>query len=166
MFGTALPAVIEMIIRLAEKAAKEPREVNAPDTTAIEKEGARAAERIWRRLFDPRQAGAAQGAGWRPRPRSRRVSRPKARKGGRAEPAGPVAAVFKKLEADIVRNSILDTGAASTAATEDRAADRGGGRRLRRTHGSAVFTRGRDAGLVVGRSHRRDEQYIDACRDL
>src|SRR6202142_3423130 len=38
MFGHRhFQPVIEMIIRLAEKAAKEPRDINAPDTAAIEK---------------------------------------------------------------------------------------------------------------------------------
>jgi polyribonucleotide nucleotidyltransferase len=72
--------------------------------------------------------------------------------------------VFKELQAKIVRWNILDTGAASTAATSKTVrpivAEVGV---LPRTHGSALFTRGETQALVVATlGTGEDEQYIDA----
>jgi polyribonucleotide nucleotidyltransferase len=75
-----------------------------------------------------------------------------------------LAGAFKKLEAEIVRLSILDTG---------RRIDGRDGKTVRpivaevgvlpRTHGSAVFTRGETQALVVATlGTGEDEQYVDA----
>ncbi len=77
-----------------------------------------------------------------------------------------VGGVFKKLEAKIVRNTILDTGSRI---------DGRDGKTVRpivaevgilpRTHGSAVFTRGETQALVVATlGTGEDEQYIDALQ--
>ena len=63
MFGHRhFQPVIEAIIRLAEKAAKEPRELNLPDNAALEERNARTGRKgPARGLFDRRQDRAPQG---------------------------------------------------------------------------------------------------------
>ena len=75
-----------------------------------------------------------------------------------------VAALFKEIEADIVRNGILDTGlridGRDTRTVRQIAPEVGV---LPRTHGSALFTRGETQALVVATlGTGEDEQYIDA----
>src|SRR5436190_850010 len=110
MFGHRhFQPVIDMIIRLAEKAAKEPREIKAPDTSAIEKKVRALAEADLRAAYSIRAK----------QERHKAVEAAKAKVKAAFEPAAAekdaptpqmVGGVFKKLEAKIVRNSILDTG--------------------------------------------------------
>ncbi|OYV39556.1 MAG: polyribonucleotide nucleotidyltransferase, partial [Acidocella sp. 20-61-6] len=72
--------------------------------------------------------------------------------------------LFKELEADIVRNNILDTGlridGRDTKTVRPILAEVGV---LPRTHGSALFTRGETQALVVSTlGTAQDEQLIDA----
>jgi polyribonucleotide nucleotidyltransferase len=72
--------------------------------------------------------------------------------------------LFKELEADIVRNNILDTGlridGRDTKTVRPILAEVGV---LPRTHGSALFTRGETQALVVATlGTAQDEQLIDA----
>jgi polyribonucleotide nucleotidyltransferase len=72
--------------------------------------------------------------------------------------------LFKELEADIVRNNILDTGlridGRDTKTVRPIVAEVGV---LPRTHGSALFTRGETQALVVATlGTAQDEQLIDA----
>jgi polyribonucleotide nucleotidyltransferase len=166
MFGHRhFQPVIDMIIRLAEKAAKEPREIKAPDTAAIEKKVRTLAE------ADLRAAYSIRGK----QERHKAVEAAKAKVKAAFEPAAAdkdaptpqtVGGVFKKLEAKIVRNSILDTG---------QRIDGRDGKTVRpivaevgvlpRTHGSALFTRGETQALVVATlGTGEDEQYIDALQ--
>jgi polyribonucleotide nucleotidyltransferase len=164
MFGHRhMQPVIQAIIQLAEKAAKEPRDFAQPDTKAIEKEMLGIVEK------DLRAAYAI------PRKHERQDAVAAVKKAamahffpdGKDNPERPmlqVAGVFKELEAKIVRWNILDTS------------KRIDGRDLvtvrpivceapflPRTHGSALFTRGETQAIVVATlGTGEDEQWIDA----
>ncbi len=163
MFGHRhFQPVIDAIIQLAEKAAKEPRELKAIDNAELEKEMLGIVEQ------DLRAAYAIAGKG----ERHDAVDAAKAKVMAHFFPEGSeprfdkmrVSGVFKELEAKIVRWNILDTS---------RRID---GRDLKtvrpivsevgilpRTHGSALFTRGETQAIVVATlGTGEDEQWIDA----
>ncbi|HEV2627934.1 MAG TPA: polyribonucleotide nucleotidyltransferase [Pseudolabrys sp.] len=165
MFGHRhFQPVIEAIIKLAEKAAKEPRELTLPDNAALEKEILGLAEKDLRTAYSipvKQERYKAVGAV------KEKVMAHFFPEG--AEPAYDkqrVAGVFKELEAKIVRWNILDTS------------KRIDGRDLKtvrpikvevgvlpRTHGSALFTRGETQALVVTTlGTGEDEQWIDALQ--
>jgi len=155
--------VIDAIIELAEHAAKEPFAFEPEDTDAIKAE--------MKKLV-----GKDIAAGYTIQKKQDRYeaignAKKKAIEAmGKSDlnPAGAdplkLAGVFKELEADVVRRSILDTGL------------RIDGRDVRtvrpilgevgilpRTHGSALFTRGETQALVVATlGTGDDEQFIDA----
>jgi polyribonucleotide nucleotidyltransferase len=164
MFGHRhFQPVIGAIIRLAEKAAKEPRELAVLENSALEKELLGLVEQDLRAAYaipDKMQ-------------RHKVVDAVKARVVAHYFPEGVetsvydkqrVAGVFKELEAKIVRWNILETG------------KRIDGRDLQtvrpivsevgvlpRAHGSALFTRGETQALVVATlGTGEDEQWIDA----
>ena len=153
--------VIDAIIRLAERGAKEPRDFVPADDAAL-------LDRI-RGLVeaDLRQAYAIV------RKDERRDAIDKAKekavvalvKPDLSEPTPQqVADAFKHLEKDIVRNSILDTGhridGRDLVTVRPIKCEVGV---LPRTHGSALFTRGETQALVVSTlGTGEDEQYIDA----
>src|SRR3954463_16612228 len=164
MFGHRhFQPVIQAIIQLAEKAAKEPRDFDQPDTKAIEKEMLGIVEADLRKAYAiPRKAERQDAVG---------AVKKKAMEhffpDGKDNPDRPmtmVAGVFKELEAKIVRWNILDTS------------KRIDGRDLvtvrpivveapflPRTHGSALFTRGETQAIVVATlGTGEDEQWIDA----
>jgi polyribonucleotide nucleotidyltransferase len=164
MFGHKhMQPVIEAIIRLAEKAAKEPRDFKAPDNSALEKEmlgfietELRAAYAIQRKQDRVAAVGACKAkvlahfipAGVEPPPHDKLK----------------VAAVFKELEAKIVRWNILDTGTRidgrDVKTVRPILSEVGV---LPRAHGSALFTRGETQALVVATlGTGEDEQYVDA----
>ncbi len=165
MFGHRhFQPVIQAIIQLAEKAAKEPRDLTVIDNAGLEKEMLGLVEKDLRAAY-----GVAD-----------KMARHKAVDAAKAkviahyfpESAEPkydklrVAGVFKELEAKIVRWNILDTS------------KRIDGRDLQtvrpivcevgvlpRTHGSALFTRGETQALVVTTlGTGEDEQWIDALQ--
>src|SRR5215831_16096150 len=164
MFGHRhFQPVIEAIIRLAEKAAKEPRDFKAPDHSALEKEMLGVIEAELRKAYAiPHK-----------QERSAAVDACKAKVLAHFCPEGvekpehdklQVAAVFKELEAKIVRWNILDTGTRidgrDVKTVRPIVAEVGV---LRRTHGSALFTRGETQALVVATlGTGEDEQYVDA----
>ena len=149
MFGHRhFQPVIKAIIQLAEKAAKEPREVTVIDNSAIEKEMLALTEQDLRTAY----AVADKMA------RHKAVDAAKAKVTAHYFPEGKepaydklrIGGVFKELEAKVVRNNILDTG------------KRIDGRDLKtvrpivsevgilpRAHGSALFTRGETQALVI-----------------
>jgi polyribonucleotide nucleotidyltransferase len=164
MFGHRhFQPVIDMIIRLAEKAAKEPRSVPESDNSAIEAKLRELVEADLRAAYSIRSKQERHHA----------IDAAKAKvkeafaveEGAENAPsAQQVAAVFKELEAKIVRSTILETG---------RRIDGRDGKTVRpivaevgvlpRTHGSAVFTRGETQALVVATlGTGEDEQYVDA----
>lgn len=163
MFGHRhFQPVIKAIIELAEKAAKEPREVKVIDESALEKEMLGLIEQ------DLRAAYAI------PVKQDRYAAVGKAKEKVMAHyfPEGQesshnklrIAAVFKELEAKIVRWNILDTGkridGRDSKTVRNIVAEVGV---LPRAHGSALFTRGETQAMVVTTlGTGEDEQYIDA----
>ena len=166
MFGHRhFQPVIEAIIKLAEKAAKEPRELTVADNAALEKEMLGLVEKELRSAYAiPDKMARHKG-----------VEAAKAKVMAHFLPEGAenpkypklqVSGVFKDLEAKIVRWNILDTG------------NRIDGRDVKtvrpivcevgvlpRTHGSALFTRGETQALVVSTlGTGEDEQWIDALQ--
>ncbi|HRK25054.1 MAG TPA: polyribonucleotide nucleotidyltransferase [Beijerinckiaceae bacterium] len=153
--------VIDAIIKLAEKAAKEPRAFAQPDVSDIEAAVLKIAEKDLRAAY---QITTKQD-------RYNAVDAAKAKVMAEmfpegAEPKFPkeqVAAVFKELQAKIVRWNILDTrkriDGRGLEDVRQIVAEVGV---LPRTHGSALFTRGETQALVVATlGTGDDEQFID-----
>jgi len=164
MFGHRhFQPVINAIIQLAEKAAKEPRNFDTPDTKTIEKEMLGLVEADLRKAYAiPAKAERYNAVG-----EVKKKAMAHFFPDGNDNPERPmtlVAGVFKELEAKIVRWNILDTS------------KRIDGRDLvtvrpinveapflPRTHGSALFTRGETQAIVVATlGTGEDEQWIDA----
>src|SRR5690349_14009873 len=166
MFGHRhFQPVIDAIIKLAEKAAKEPRELQVADTGALENEmlaliesDLRAAYAIANKMERHKAVDAAKTkvmAHFCPEG----VENP-------PYPQQQVASVFKKIEAKIVRWSILDTGrridGRDVKTVRPIVSEVGV---LPRVHGSALFTRGETQALVVATlGTGEDEQWIDALQ--
>jgi polyribonucleotide nucleotidyltransferase len=165
MFGHRhFQPVIEGIIRLAEKAAKEPRELQVADTEALEKEMLaliEAAVRAAYAIANKQQRHAALDAA------KDKVLRHLAPE-GMENPHSPqqIANVFKKIEARVVRRNILDSGqridSRNVKAIRPIVSEVGV---LPRAHGSALFTRGETQALVVATlGTGEDEQWVDALQ--
>ena len=166
MFGHRhFQPVIDAIIKLAEKAAKEPRELVVADNAALEKEMLKLIEKDLRTAYAiPEKVE-----------RHKAVDAAKERVIGHfsppdvAEPKYPapqVASAFKDLEAKIVRWNILDSGTRIDGRDVKTArpinCEVGV---LPRTHGSALFTRGETQALVVATlGTGEDEQFVDALQ--
>src|SRR5262244_1475633 len=164
MFGHRhFQPVIEAIIRLAEKAAKEPRELVTADNAALEKGMLGLVEKELRSAYAIPDKMARHEA----------VDAAKTTvmthffKDGVENPpydTERVAAVFKELEAKIVRWNILDTvhriDGRGLKTVRPIVAEVGV---LPRAHGSALFTRGETQAFVVATlGTGEDEQFIDA----
>ncbi|HLN10348.1 MAG TPA: polyribonucleotide nucleotidyltransferase, partial [Xanthobacteraceae bacterium] len=164
MFGHKhFQPVIDAIIRLAEKAARDPRDFALPDNAGIEKEMLGLIEQ------DVRAAYAIPGK----QERHAALDAAKAKAMAHFFPEGAdkpvsekqrISGVFKKLEAKVVRWSILDTGrridGRDVKTVRPIVSEVG---ILPRAHGSALFTRGETQALVVATlGTGEDEQFIDA----
>jgi polyribonucleotide nucleotidyltransferase len=153
--------VIEACIRMAEKAAKEPREVPASDDSELK---AKVADMVNTGLQTAYQEADKQ---------ARQAAIAELRDTVNAELVGAdaspderiaVSSAFKSVESDIVRGGILDTskridgrGLADVRAITAEAGI------LPRTHGSALFTRGETQAMVVATlGTGDDEQFVDA----
>src|ERR1700732_1992462 len=163
MFGHRhFQPVIKAIIELAERAAKEPREVAVADESALEKQMLGLIEQ------DLRAAYAI------PVKQDRYAAVGKAKEKVMAHyfPEGEepkydklrIAGVFQELEAKIVRWNILDTGkridGRDAKTVRNIIAEVGV---LPRAHGSALFTRGETQALVVATlATGADEPQMDA----
>ncbi len=150
--------VIDMIIDMAEDAAKEPFAFAAPDYSALYAKVKASGEAAMRDAFAIRNKLDRQAA----------VADAKASiKADLSEDelADPnLDACFEKLESDVVRWDILDHGrridGRDLTTVRPIVAEVG---ILPRTHGSALFTRGETQGLVVTTlGTGDDEQLIDA----
>ncbi len=163
MFGHRhFQPVIKAIIDLAEKAAKEPRDVAVADDAALEAEILGLVEQDLRAAYAIAVKQQRQDA----------VAAAKAKVMAHyfaegVEPAYDklrIAGVFKHIEAKIVRWNILDTGrridGRDVKTVRPIVAEVGV---LPRAHGSALFTRGETQALVVTTlGTGEDEQYIDS----
>jgi len=163
MFGHAEgKKVIDAIIKLAELAAKEPRDFSAPDYSDLEKDVLAIAEADLRaayKITDKQARYAAVDAA------NAKVKDAFAAKIEAGEvSAEDLGEVVHNLQAKIVRWNILDTGSRidgrDTKTVRPILAEVGV---LPRTHGSAVFTRGETQALVVATlGTADDEQFIDS----
>jgi polyribonucleotide nucleotidyltransferase len=164
MFGHRhFQPVIEAIIKLAEKAAKEPRELNVADNAALEKDMLGLIEQEVRAAYAIPQKAERHKAVEAAKSKVMAQFCPE----GVENPPHPkqqVANVFKELEAKIVRWNILDTGkridGRDVKTVRPIVAEAGV---LPRAHGSALFTRGETQALVIATlGTGEDEQWIDA----
>ena len=164
MFGHKnFQPVLDAIIRMAEKAAKEPRDFTAPDLSdvmgmvrPIAQDGLRAAYQIKAKTERKAAIDAVKDqvlAALRP-------------EGGDEETmpsAQKISTVFKKLEQEVVRGSIIETKSRidgrDLVTVRPIQSEVG---ILPRTHGSALFTRGETQAIVVATlGTGDDEQYVD-----
>ena len=154
--------VLEAIIRLAERAAKDPRELVLADTNEVTKAVSDIAEAKLREAYKITVKQDRYAA----------VDAVKAEVVAALFPEGAeprftkeqVAEVFKELQAKVVRWNILDTGVRidgrDVKTVRPIIAEVGV---LPRTHGSALFTRGETQALVVATlGTGEDEQYVDS----
>ncbi|WP_152046685.1 polyribonucleotide nucleotidyltransferase [Aureimonas psammosilenae] len=155
--------VIDAIIKLAETAAKEPRDFTAPDHSALEGEMLQLVENELREAYKNTDKQARYAA----------VDAVKAKVTGHFLPEGAetttytkeqVGTVFKELQAKIVRWNILDTqlriDGRDLSTVRPIVSEVGV---LPRTHGSALFTRGETQALVVATlGTGEDEQFVDS----
>jgi polyribonucleotide nucleotidyltransferase len=161
MFGhKGFQPVIDAIIELAERAAREPRDIPAASED-LERAEKRVAELV---EGDLRTA-------YKEVDKTARVSKIAAAKekvmttlAGEFEKPDLLGGVFKHLEKDIVRLGLLDSGlridGRDTKTVRPILCEIGV---LPRTHGSALFTRGETQALVVTTlGTGEDEQIIDA----
>ncbi|MBF9196577.1 polyribonucleotide nucleotidyltransferase [Microvirga terrestris] len=162
MFGHKhFQPVIEAIIRLAEKAAKEPRDYQPADMSEVEQAVLAIAETDLREAYKITKKQDRYTA----------VDAVKAKVMAELLPADgepkfepeKVKAAFKEVQAKVVRWNILDTGSridGRDLKTVRQIVSEVGV--LPRTHGSAVFTRGETQALVVATlGTGEDEQFID-----
>jgi polyribonucleotide nucleotidyltransferase len=164
MFGHRhFQPVIEAIIRLAEKAAREPRELAVPDDAALEPDMLGLVEQDLRSAYAIPDKMARHVA----------VDAAKAKVMAHFLPEGiekptydkeRIGGSFKALEAKIVRWNILDTGrridGRDVKTVRPIVAEVGV---LPRAHGSALFTRGETQAFVVATlGTGEDEQFIDS----
>jgi polyribonucleotide nucleotidyltransferase len=165
MFGHRhFQPVIDAIIELAEKAAKEPRELNAIDNTALEKKVHEIAEADLRAAYAIADKMARHKAVDAVKAKVKEAFSAPAAGDEDTFPPLRVMGVFKELEAKIVRWNILDTGkridGRDTKTVRPIVSEAG---ILPRAHGSALFTRGETQALVVATlGTGEDEQWIDA----
>nr|WP_321524002.1 polyribonucleotide nucleotidyltransferase [uncultured Cohaesibacter sp.] len=163
MFGhRGFQPVIEAIIRLAEKAAREPRAFSMPDYSEL----AAKVEEI---------AGEDLQAAFKIAAKTERYAAVDAAKekvmaalcnpeDENAADAVVVGDLFKKAEAKIVRGQIIKTGSRidgrDLKTVRPIVSEVG---KLPRTHGSALFTRGETQALVVATlGTGDDEQFVDS----
>jgi polyribonucleotide nucleotidyltransferase len=163
----SIQPVIDAIISLAEKAAKDPWELaEAPDTSAI--------KQTLRDLIGADIAAAYKLTDKQQRQTALNEARAKARTGladmEASDPAGYLGALklVKKLEAEIVRGAILKEGTRidgrDTKTVRPIEAMVGF---LPRTHGSALFTRGETQAICTTTLGTKEaEQMIDGLTGL
>jgi polyribonucleotide nucleotidyltransferase len=162
MFGhRSFQPVIDAIIRLAERSAKEPREFDPAEVSEIERAVLDIAEGDLREAYKitlKQDRYAAVDAA-----RAKVVAAFAPTEGEARFDQEKVAAVFKGMQAKIVRWNVLDTGrridGRDLVTVRPIVCEVGV---LPRTHGSALFTRGETQALVVATlGTGEDEQMID-----
>ena len=153
--------VIDAIIRLAERAAHEPRDFAAADNADLFSKVKSLVGSDLRAAYGIARKEERRDAIDVAKDKAVAALAPDASSGVSSQQVGDA---FKELEKDIVRNNILDTGKRIDG--RDLVTVRGITCEvgvLPRTHGSALFTRGETQALVVSTlGTGEDEQYIDA----
>src|SRR5216683_4736504 len=167
MFGHRhFQPVVNAIIGLAEKAAKEPRDVKIVDESVLEKEILGLIETDLRTAYAIPVKQDRYAAVGKAKDKVMAHYFPEGQE-SKQEPKYDklrIAGVFKELEAKIVRWNILDTGkridGRDSKTVRQIIAEVGV---LPRAHGSALFTRGETQAMVVTTlGTGEDEQYIDS----
>jgi len=166
MFGQrGFQPVLEAIIKLAEAAAKEPRDFTPEDLSELEEKMLKLVEKDLRKAYQITDKQKRYDA----------VDAIKAKVKEKFLPAEgaeyngeQIGAVFKKLQAQVVRGNILETGqridGRDLVTVRPIEAEVG---ILPRAHGSALFTRGETQAIVVTTlGTGEDEQYIDTLSGL
>jgi polyribonucleotide nucleotidyltransferase len=163
VFGhTAAKQAINFIIDFAETCAKDPWDVKDADHGALPDKIRALVEADLRAAYKERKKQVRQDAIGAAKKKALEAL---CVEGDETAPSKTtVGSLFKEIEADIVRNGILDTGARidgrDTKTVRQIVPEVGV---LPRTHGSALFTRGETQALVVATlGTGEDEQYIDA----
>ncbi|MCC0024269.1 MAG: polyribonucleotide nucleotidyltransferase [Hyphomicrobiaceae bacterium] len=155
--------VIDAIIKLAEMAAKDPRDFEPEDMSELEADMLKVIETDLRdayKITAKEERYAAVDAA-----KTKVKEHYATAEGEEAKYKDEqIATVFKSLQAKIVRWNILDTKSRIDGRTLDQVrpivAEVG---LLPRTHGSALFTRGETQALVVATlGTAEDEQYVDS----
>ena len=154
----AFQPVIDLIVELAEGAAKEPFDFQAPDYSELSAAVTKAGEKDMRAAFaigDKQERTSAVSA-------ARAVIMDALTEEQQADVN--LGSAMKGLEAGILRGDVVKTGkridGRATDEIRDIVCETG---MLPRTHGSALFTRGETQGLVVTTlGTGDDEQFIDA----
>ncbi|MFH6783973.1 MULTISPECIES: polyribonucleotide nucleotidyltransferase [Methylobacterium] len=163
MFGHKhFQPVIEAIIRLAEKAAKEPRNFQPADNSEVEKAVLEVGEGDLREAYKntvKQERYAAVDA-----VKAKVMAALAPAEGEARFEAEKIKAAFKEAQSKVVRWNILDTGSRidgrDVKTVRPIVSEVGV---LPRTHGSALFTRGETQALVVATlGTGDDEQFIDA----
>src|SRR5271169_5405203 len=158
----AFQPVLQAIIRLAEKAAKEPRDLVTIDKSAVEKAVLEVAEADLRAAYALTQKQERYAAVDAVKAKIEAAFQPE---GGHADfTREAVAEAFHSAQAKVVRWNILDHGrridGRDLTTVRPILAEVGV---LPRAHGSALFTRGETQALVVATlGTGEDEQFIDA----
>lgn len=159
--------MIDAVIRLAEVAAKEPREFNPEDHSALENAMLSIAEDELRNAYKITEKAARYAAVDAVKAKVKEHFLPEGVENP-AHTAEEIAAVFKHLQAKIVRWNILDTKSRidgrDLVTVRPIVAEVG---ILPRTHGSALFTRGETQAIVVATlGTGEDEQYVDSLTGM
>ena len=154
--------VIEAIIRLAEKAAREPRDFEPADTAAVEAAVLAEVEGDIRAAYAIRAKAERYAALDSAKKKLMAALAPA--EGEARYPVQALAEAFKAAQAKVVRNAILDTGARIDGRDLKTVRSiRSQVGLLPRTHGSALFTRGETQALVVATlGTGEDEQFVDS----
>ncbi len=164
MFGhRSFQPVLDAIIKLAEVAAKDPRDFQPEDLSALEGEMLKVAEAELREAYKIIDKQARYAAVDAAKAKVKAAFTPA--EGETAEWSGEqIGTVFKEIQAKIVRWNILDTGSridGRDLKTVRQIVSEVG--LLPRTHGSALFTRGETQALVVATlGTGEDEQFVDS----
>jgi polyribonucleotide nucleotidyltransferase len=153
--------VIDAIIRLAELAAKEPRDFSAPDYSPLEKDVLAVAEADLRAAYQITRKEERYAAVDAARAKVMAHFAPQVEAGTIS--GQHLGEVVHNLQAKIVRWNVLDTGrridGRDLVTVRPILAEVGV---LPRTHGSALFTRGETQALVVATlGTGDDEQFMD-----
>jgi len=158
----AFQPIIDMIIRLAEKAAREPRDIAAIDNSAMVKEVSKLAEKDLRKAYaittkEDRVAKIAEA-------KDAVLAKLCPEDDENAADPSKVGEAFKAVEKSIVRGNIIETGKRiDERGLADVRAIKCEVGVLPRAHGSALFTRGETQALVVTTlGTGDDEQFIDS----